>query len=81
MKTKLIILLICLVLISTLFFFKIVPVPVENSLGINNKEDFVYGGIYWTSQLEQTLLGNYKSLELFSLMSISLIGGVCLLRI
>lgn len=74
-KNKLIIYgLILLVFISS-FLFKIIPIPVENMVGANS-ENFIYGGLYFTSGLENLELGNYTSFGLYLSMFIVMLGGV-----
>lgn len=62
------------------FFFDALPVPVEGLEGSKNTEEFIYGGIYWTSGLDQFKLGNYfGSLGLISIFLIFL-GGIYLIK-
>jgi len=52
--------LICMgVLFLSIFFFKLIPVPVENIEGAGNPDKFIYGGLYWTSLYYETSVKNY----------------------
>jgi hypothetical protein len=64
MKFKNIIHILLLVLIVTTFFFKVIPVPLESIDGYTDKEHFIYGGMYYTSILNELSLGNNVSLIL-----------------
>lgn len=64
MKTKkfLVVNLLLLGIFLLIFFFKIIPVPVENIEGANDPNKFIYGGIYWTSGLYQLSVGNFQGI-------------------
>lgn len=47
------------------FFLKTIPVPVENIEGAKDPNNFVYGGIYWTSGLYQMSVGNLLGIVSF----------------
>ena len=62
-------------LVIVAFFFKVIPIPVENTEGLGNQDKFIYGGIYWTSGLEQLDLGNYKGfLSLCFVFAVPIVG-------
>ena len=50
--------------IIIILLFVPLPVPVENMEGARDKDNFIYGGIYWTSIKEQISFGNYVPLSL-----------------
>lgn len=58
MKTKTFLLLLISLILVTTFFIKIIPVPVESPEGGLDKENFIYGGIYWTSGLYELSVGS-----------------------
>jgi hypothetical protein len=62
------------------FFFSTIPVPVENIEGIKNQEEFIYGGIYWTSGLYQLTVGNYLGFLAYFGIFIVLQGGIYLIK-
>lgn len=67
-----------LLLIAT-FFFKIIPVPVENVEGNENPDKYIFGGFYWTSILYQFQVANYVAVFYLGLAYLSLIGGTYLI--
>ena len=50
--------------IIIILFFAPLPVPVENQEGAKDKDNYIYGGIYWTSIFEQVSFNNYIPLGL-----------------
>ena len=64
------------ILLVASFFFRIIPIPVENIEGGLNTDQFIFGGFYWTSILHQLTLGNYLSSSLMvCLFGVFFIGG------
>ena len=61
--------------IILILFFVPLPVPVENREGIQNKDIFIYGGLYWTSIYEQVSFGNYIPLSLLFLPCLGFISN------
>ena len=57
-----------------------IPIPVENQEGIENKDRYIYGGIYWTSGLYQLSVSNYLSVCSYCSLFLVLFGGVHLLK-
>ena len=47
-----------IVLFVSIFFFKIIPIPVENIEGDKNPDKFIFGGFYYTSVLYEIQVGN-----------------------
>jgi hypothetical protein len=80
MKTKNILFLLLAFLLVVTFFFKIIPIPLENMEGAKNADKFIYGGIYWTSMLEQLSLGNYLALLPFIGIHFVLLFGISLMK-
>jgi len=77
MKSKIfyvinILLLVCLV---AFFFFEIIPVPVENVLGSNLEDKYIFGGFYYTSLFSQLQFGNYFGAGTFVLSFVPLFIG------
>ena len=54
-----------LILLMIGLFFLPLPIPVEDREGAQDKDKFIYGGIYWTSIYEQVIFENYIPLSLF----------------
>lgn len=50
--------------IVIILFFVPLPVPVENQDGARDKDNFIYGGLYWTSIFEQAQFENYIPLSI-----------------
>ena len=75
MKTKSIIFIVIAFLLVLSFFFKIIPIPVENIEGSKNPDEFIFGGFYWTSILHQLTLGNFLGAGCMFLIFISLSAG------
>lgn len=50
--------------IMLILLFVPLPVPVENIDGAKDKDNFIYGGLYWTSVYEQAQFENYIPLGL-----------------
>ena len=67
-------------LLVTTFFFKIIPIPVENQDGAKNPDQYIYGGIYWTSGLYQLSVYNFVGTCAYCLFFVTLFGGVHLLK-
>ncbi|MBA7493881.1 hypothetical protein ES702_04446 [subsurface metagenome] len=40
------------------FFLKVFPIPVENKAGLDDPDNFIFGGFYYTSILYQFSVGN-----------------------
>ena len=80
MKTKTILYLMVLSLLVLTFFFKIIPIPLENVQGLENPDEFIYGGTYWTSGLYELGVQNY--IGVFSLFTIFIViaGGIYLIK-
>ena len=55
---RLIINIVIIVLFISIFFFKIIPIPVENVEGDKNPDKFIFGGFYYTSVLYEIQVGN-----------------------
>lgn len=71
MKTKNILYLVIGLLLVGAFFFKIIPIPIESVDGYLDKEHFIYGGMYYTSILNELNVGNYAgSLSFLSLFGV-----------
>ncbi len=54
-----------LMLLMIGLFFMPLPIPVENIEGANNPNQYIHGGLYWTSISKQIQLQNYIPLSLF----------------
>jgi len=67
-KFKLILNIIIISLFIIVFFFKIIPIPVENAEGIKNTDKFIFGGFYYTSILYQIEVNNIFSVLCFTLI-------------
>jgi len=67
-------------LFLTTFFFNTIAVPVENIEGVENPDEFIYGGIYWTSGLYQLNVGNYLGVLAYFGIFIVLAEGIYLIR-
>lgn len=80
MKTKTILYFLIISLLVSTFFFSFIPSPVENIRGIENPNNYVYGGVYWTSGLYQLSVGNYLGVLAYLGIFITLSGGVYLWR-
>ena len=63
-------------LFLTVFFFKVIPVPVENIEGIKNKNKFISGGFYWTSLYQELYLNNYSGVMAFCLALVTIQGAI-----
>ena len=75
------VLFVCLALVFlTTFFFKVIPIPVENEEGGKNPDQYIYGGIYWTSGLYQLSVYNFVGGISYGLFFVVLFGGVHLLN-
>jgi hypothetical protein len=75
LKTSNLVLLGIIIVACLVFFFEIIPCPVENIDGIMNPDKFIYGGLYWTSLNYELSVGSYSSsLYFFSLFGF-LIGS------
>ena len=59
MKNKTIINYFMLGLLILVFFFQIIPIPVENIFGSNLPDKFIFGVFYYTSILYQLSVKNY----------------------
>ncbi len=77
LKTKIMFLILGLFLI--VFFFKLIPIPVENISGIKNPDKFIFGGFYWTSILYQLSVKNYIGVSGLCSIFLILFGGNYLL--
>jgi len=59
-------------LLVTTFFFKVIPIPVENQEGVSNPDKFIFGGFYYTSILYEiqvdNIFGSLISFSLFTMM-------------
>ena len=53
--------------IILILFFVPLPVPVENMEGARDPDNYIHGGIYWTSISEQVSFNNYIPLSLLFL--------------
>ena len=80
MKTKNILYLLVGILLLSVFFFKIIPIPLENIQGLENPDEFIYGGVYLTSGLYELGVQNY--IGVFSLFTIFIViaGGIYLIK-
>ena len=56
------------------FLFQIIPIPVENVLGSQIPEEYIFGGFYYTSILYQLDVGNYFGSGLISSIFLVLFG-------
>ncbi len=75
MKTRQTIYLLVAVLFIMIFFFDVIAVPVENIQGAGNQNEFIYGGIYWTSLSYELSVGDYLgALGITSMFLIPIIG-------
>ena len=61
MKTQNIIFIVIAIVFLMTFFFKTIPIPVENIEGIKDTDNFIFGGFYFTSLLYELNVGNYLS--------------------
>lgn len=61
-------------ILLTLLFVPL-PIPVENIEGAKNQDEFIYGGIYWTSIPEQISFGNYVPLSLLLIPFLGFVGN------
>jgi hypothetical protein len=67
-KQNIFYLIIGLLLVAT-FFFQIIPIPVENIEGLSS-DKFIYGGMYYTSILNELSVNNYLgSLSMLSIFA------------
>jgi hypothetical protein len=69
------------ILLITTFFFKTIPVPVENMEGSIDKNNFIYGGLFWTSALYQLQVKEFEVIFAYSLLFLTLYGGIFLIEI
>ena len=81
MKTQTIFLIMVGILFITTFFFNTIPIPVSK-MGTQHLDNFVYGGMYWTSGLYELGVKNYVSiLSYLSIFLISIGGGYLINKI
>ena len=76
MENKKILLIFLTLILVTTFFFKTIPIPVESIDGNINQEEFVYGGMYWTSGLYELGVKNYVGVVSYFLIFIIMAGGI-----
>ena len=82
MKTQKILLIIVGLIFITIFFFKVIPIPVEERGLQGNDGEFNYGGMYWTSGLYELQVGNNLGVRyLVSIFLITTGGGYLINKI
>ena len=81
MKLKKVLFILIGLLFLATFFLKIIPIPVENIAGVEDPENFVFGGFYWTSGIYELVNYNYIGSLSYMFIFLFLTGGVYLLKI